>query len=241
VAKVLVNSLLVGRAKWKEKCGLAKVELQAFRGQVRDLEVSREKWRVQAEESESLRQDLAQQLESAKAQNKQLEVRPAESVDEIRRNGYSRSSAFQVALRVQRHGQTIAGRELTNHLVSFIADESAALAPGERLPGSSEPLEWSLGKLKSFEGDFGKSGFTGLLPAFGALVGRMTPETIYTALVSVTGKNVPHWITQHLGQSFLSKRRLALQNFRNTSHVNNNKRLSPIFSTPEKTYCIVKP
>ena len=75
--RVLVNSLLVGRAKWKEKCGVAKVELQAFRGKVRDLEVSREKWRVQAEESESLRQDLAQQLESAKAQNKQLEVRLA--------------------------------------------------------------------------------------------------------------------------------------------------------------------
>ena len=52
---------------------MAKVELRAFRGKVRDLEVSREKWRVQAEESERLRQDLAQQLESAKAKNKQLE------------------------------------------------------------------------------------------------------------------------------------------------------------------------
>ena len=75
--RVLVNSLLVGRAKWKEKCGEAKVELQAFRGKVRDLEVSREKWRVQAEEGENLRQDLVQQLESAKAQNKRLEERIA--------------------------------------------------------------------------------------------------------------------------------------------------------------------
>ena len=65
--RVLINSLLVSRGKWKEKCGVAKVELQAFRGKVRDLEVSREKWRVQAEENENLRQDLAQQLESAKA------------------------------------------------------------------------------------------------------------------------------------------------------------------------------
>ena len=75
--RVLVNSLLVGRAEWKEKCGVAKVELQASRGNVRDLEVSREKWRVQAEENESLRQDLAQQLESAKEQNKRLEERLA--------------------------------------------------------------------------------------------------------------------------------------------------------------------
>lgn len=73
--RVLVNSLLVGRAKWKEKCGVAKVELQAFRGKVRDLEVSREKWRVQAEEGEDHRRDLAQQLEHAKEQNKRLEER----------------------------------------------------------------------------------------------------------------------------------------------------------------------
>jgi len=53
------------------------VELRAFRGKVRDLEVSREKWRVEAEENENLRQDLEHQLESAKAQNKQLEERLA--------------------------------------------------------------------------------------------------------------------------------------------------------------------
>ncbi len=40
--RVLLNSLLAGRAKWKEKCAVAKIELQAFRGKVRDLEVSRE-------------------------------------------------------------------------------------------------------------------------------------------------------------------------------------------------------
>lgn len=134
------------------------------------------------------------------------------SVDEIRRHGYSRSSAFQVALRVQPQVQTIAGRELKDQLLKFIAEESASVAPGERLPGCSEPLESSLGKLKSFEGDFDKSGFTGLLPAFGALIGTLTPETIYEALVSVPGKKVQHWITQNLGQTFLSKRRLALQN-----------------------------
>lgn len=135
-----------------------------------------------------------------------------QSVDEIRRHGYSRSSGYQVALRVQPHLQTVAGRELKDQLLTFIAEESASLAPGERLPGSSESLESSLGKLKSFEGDFDKSGFTGLLPAFGALIGTLTPETIYEALVSVPGKNVQHWITLNLGQTFLSKRRLALQN-----------------------------
>ena len=98
---------------------------------------------------------------------------PEESVNEIRRHGYSRSATFQVALRVQRHVQTIAGRELKDELLTFITNESAPLAANERLPRSSEVLESSLGKLKFFEGDFAKSGFTSLLPAFGTLVGKL--------------------------------------------------------------------
>ena len=85
--RVLVNSLLESRAKWKEKCGVSKVELQAFRGKVRDLEVSREKWRISAEESENLRRDLAQQLELAQARIKQLEERLATSETEKKRRG----------------------------------------------------------------------------------------------------------------------------------------------------------
>ena len=54
-------------------------------GKVRDLEVSREKWRIQAEENEELRRDLAQQLELAQAQNKQLEERLAASETEKKR------------------------------------------------------------------------------------------------------------------------------------------------------------
>lgn len=75
--RVLVNSILRGRAKWKEKCGVAKIELQAFRGKVRDLELSREKWRIQAEETEDQRRNLAQQLKNAHEQNKRLEERLA--------------------------------------------------------------------------------------------------------------------------------------------------------------------
>ncbi len=58
-----------------ENCGGAKIELHAFCGNVGDLEISREKCRVATEESECLRQDLAQQLEFAKEQNKRLEER----------------------------------------------------------------------------------------------------------------------------------------------------------------------
>ena len=116
--------------------------------------------------------------------------------------------------------QTIAGRERKVQLLTFIANESASHAPGERLPGSSEPLESSLGKLKSFEGGFAKSRFTGLLSAFGALIGKLTAATISEALISVPDKNVQHWITQNVGKTSLFKRPLAFQSYRNNSDVN---------------------
>ena len=56
-----------------------------------------------------------------------------ESVDQIRRHGYSRSATFQVALRVQRHVQSIAGRELKDELLTFITD-------GARILGNSVKL-----------------------------------------------------------------------------------------------------
>jgi len=97
--RVLVNSLLESRAKWKEKCGVSKVELQAFRGKVRDQEISREKWRISSEENETLRRDLAQQLELAQAQNKQLEERLAASeAEEKTRCRSSKVRMFPVSI-----------------------------------------------------------------------------------------------------------------------------------------------
>lgn len=59
------------------------------------------------------------------------------SVDEIRRHGYSRLAGYQVALRVQRHVQSIAGRELKDQLLTFIADETASLAAANAFPGAA--------------------------------------------------------------------------------------------------------
>jgi hypothetical protein len=75
-----------GPGQMEGKMWRGKVELQAFRGKVRDLEVSREKWRVQAEETEDHRRDLAQQLERA---NEQLEERIAALEAEQKNPGVS--------------------------------------------------------------------------------------------------------------------------------------------------------
>jgi len=78
---------------------VSKVELQAFRGKVRDLEVSPEKWREQAEKSGRLRQDLAQQLESVQAKNKQLEERLTALDAKKSPHCWPRTNAFPAAAR----------------------------------------------------------------------------------------------------------------------------------------------
>ena len=131
------------------------------------------------------------------------------SVDEIRSRGYSQSAAYQVALRLGPHVQTDAGRQLKFQLIAFIAGESATMLPHERLPGSSEVLESAFGQLKAISGDHQTGGFTSLLLAISALVGRIDRITIYDALVAVPWKNVCNWIQSNLGTTHQSKRRRA--------------------------------
>ena len=132
-----------------------------------------------------------------------------QTVDEVRCYGYRQEAAYRVALRIEPHVRTDSGRQLKDQLIAFVADESASVKPGERLPGSSEILESAFGKMKSLAGDHQKGGFTSLLLALGALVGPLDRETIRDALVTVPWKQVRRWIDENLGQTFHAKRRLA--------------------------------
>ena len=65
--RVLAESFRKSRDQWKRKCQQAKGELKSLRDRMRDLELSRAKWRDDAELSqhEQLRlQDEVEQLQS---------------------------------------------------------------------------------------------------------------------------------------------------------------------------------
>lgn len=143
------------------------------------------------------------------AQWSEYEVLLEQTTDEIRRGGYRQDAAIRVALRLQPHVQTDLGRQLKDELLVFVENESAAVPPGQRLPGSSEIIESSFGKLKSLLGDHQTAGFTSLLLGLGALVGRLDRETIRDALVTVPWKHVRRWIKENLGTTFQAKRQLA--------------------------------
>lgn len=129
----------------------------------------------------------------------------------VRRQGYSRDTAEQARSALQAKVRTAEGGVLREEFAEFLCQESAAAHAEERLPGSSEILESSFGRFKALEGEHQKGGFTSLLPALGALVGQLDLETIRAALLHVPGKHVRRWITDHLGETLLSKRRLAYQ------------------------------
>ena len=93
--------------------------------------------------------------------------------------------------------------------MAFVRQESQKAKEGERLPGTTEVLESTFGKLKEIEGDQSKGGFTGLLLALPALLGTITADTVRSALEFAKTADVLRWIRDNLGQSHQSKRCLA--------------------------------
>jgi hypothetical protein len=146
------------------------------------------------------REDLAQWSE--------LQALADQAVDLVRRQGYSAETARTLPDQLSQHVRTEAGRKMRHELVEFVSLQAQAVSHG-RLPGSTEVLESSFGKLKSLEGDHHRGGFTGLLLAWAALCGETSRETIEHAMNSTPTKLVKRWISEHLGTTLHSQRRTA--------------------------------
>lgn len=78
--------------------------------------------------------------------------------------------------------------------------------------GSSEVIESLFGKFKALEGDHASSGLTSLVLALPALTGRLDESTIKDALETTSVTDIEKWIKDNMGQTYLSKRRHALNN-----------------------------
>ena len=98
-------------------------------------------------------------------------------------------------------------KELLKHeLLEIVTAESQKVQGGARMPGSTEILESSFGKLKELEGSQSQSGFTSLILIWAALFGATTSEVIRQALTEVPVKLVSAWVRISLGQTLQSKR-----------------------------------
>lgn len=66
--RVLAQSFCKSRDNWKRKCQEAKAELKSLRGRIRDLELSRSKWRDDAEMSQKEERRLQNIVESLQSE-----------------------------------------------------------------------------------------------------------------------------------------------------------------------------
>jgi hypothetical protein len=133
----------------------------------------------------------------------------------IRRAGYHRQAAAELRRQLAAPRSAMAQR-VAKRLVDFVALQSAAARPEERLPGSSEVLESLIGKGKRLEGQHSQSGFTKMILGVAAAVVRPTAERLTTALTTVTNRDVLHWCRTHLGISLAAERHQAFAPFRGT-------------------------
>jgi len=95
---------------------------------------------------------------------------------------------------------------LKNELLEIVKEESSKASEDRRVPGSTEILESSFGKLKEIEGDQTRSGFTSLILIWAALFGATTSEIIRKAITEVPEKLVKTWVSTNLGATIQSKR-----------------------------------
>lgn len=124
----------------------------------------------------------------------------------VRRNGYCRSTAEDVKQALTEISDTPEQELLKHELLEIVNAESAQTKAGMRMPGSTEILESSFGKLKEIEGDQSRSGFTSLILVWAALFGTTTAEVIRRALTEVPVKLVNAWVRTNLGPTIQSKR-----------------------------------
>ncbi len=99
---------------------------------------------------------------------------------------------------------------LAGQLADFVREQCHQAPAGGRLPSSTEILESTFGSYKAIAGDHVKGGFTGLLPALGALVGEWDGERVNQALLQTPLKVAQGFSNDLLGTTYRSKRRQAL-------------------------------
>lgn len=104
---------------------------------------------------------------------------------------------------------TPAGR-MANRLVDYVAEQSAAIPPGEHVLATSEVLESLLGKGKQLQGEQSRGGFTKMVLGIAASVVKLTNDTVTQALTAIRVRDVTTWLTQFLPVSIQAQRYHAL-------------------------------
>ena len=129
----------------------------------------------------------------------------------VREGGYHAHAAEQLQQRLDGLGINTSARAMETAAVAFVAEQSRAARPGERLIGSSEVIESLIGKYEQLQGTHRQGGITPMVLAFGAMVADHTGEAISEALEKIRTCEVLQWCREHLGVTLQAQRRYALR------------------------------
>jgi len=103
------------------------------------------------------------------------------------------------------------GKQLAGELIKFVRSEERKTKPEERFPGSTEVLESCFGKFKQLEKQQSRGGFTQLLLGFGALLAKLTTDTVREMMQASRTIDVRAWAAQTLGVTLFAQRKLAFE------------------------------
>ena len=128
----------------------------------------------------------------------------------VRQNGYYRGCDEALRRQLTPLASNEAAESFVEQVVSFVAEQTAPLAFGKHVPGTSEVIESLIGKGKRLEGQQSKGGFTRMVLGLAAAVVHPTNDYLQQALESVRTKHVVQWARQHLGHSLQGLRQQTL-------------------------------
>lgn len=132
------------------------------------------------------------------------------TLEHVRQDGYYAGCAADLRRTLTPPAASQEAQDFVEDVVAFVRQQTASLAPGEHLLGSSEVIESLIGKGKRLEGQQSKSGFTRMVLGLAAAVVKPTNEFVREALETVGVKHVARWAKQHLGPSIQALRQQTL-------------------------------
>jgi hypothetical protein len=136
----------------------------------------------------------------------------------VRHRGLHSRTVEELRGELDRLGVGPRGGRMKEAILEFMAQQSSAARPGERLIGSTEVLESIIGKYKRLQSMHRGRGMTGMILSIGAIVGRRSLEAMRLAMSSVTNNDVWRWCRENLGLTLQAQRQLAFKSEQNRDH-----------------------
>lgn len=150
----------------------------------------------------------------------------------MNQNGLKHGAARELKRELQHLPQNQASCELIAQILEFVQQHERKLKPDERLPMSSEILESSFARFKTFEQFHARSGFTQVLLAFPCLLKRTTKSEIVRAFAKTKVKDTKAWMEERMPKTHDGRRQSAYREYhRAIKLAKTNYRATPLAAT----------